>query len=276
MDKISLYIRNEIDDTELILVPGGWFWMGGSERDEDAFMNEKPFHRHFVRPFYISIACITVGQFRNFVKETNYKGGIYPGRGENPDERWGRWEDDPDDHPVRFINWYDAIAYCKWAGLRLPTEAEWELAARGYEGLRYPWGNRWDETRVYISHGERGKTCPAFHDPHGVSPFGLFQQSGNIWEWCFDGYESNIYERYRKGNFSLSDEEGARVIRGGSSSDKKVYLRASCRVRSSPRIRGNIGLRPAKNINLPVTTGKEVEHHGERFKQVSRRAHTLF
>jgi len=274
MMDIPLYIRNP-DGTELIFIPGGWFWMGASEKDGSPFLNEKPLHKHFVKPFYIGLTCITVKQFRRFVKETGYKGGMYPGRGENPDERWGRWEDDPDDHPVRYINWYDAVAYCKWAGLRLPGEAEWELAARGYEKYIYPWGDEWDESRVYLSH-EKGKTVPVFYNPEGVSPFGLFQPSGNIWEWCADGYESNIYDRYRRGDFSPSDEEGARVIRGGSSSDREVYLRVSCRIRSSPRIRGNIGLRPVKDIDLPLTIGKEVEHYEKGSEQIPGRTNTLF
>jgi len=139
--RIPLYFRNPRDGTEMVLVPGGWFFMGNNKEDDpDAYDSEAPRHLHFVRPFYMAITCITVAQFRRFVRETGYRGGDYPGTGDEFEERWGYWEKDPDGHPVRYVNWLDAAEYCTWAGLRLPTEAEWELAARGDKALKYPWG----------------------------------------------------------------------------------------------------------------------------------------
>ena len=125
---IPWYKIHPKDGSELVLVPGGRFWMGSGYEETEAFEDEKPKHLHYVKPFYLGVACVTVGQFRGFVKEDNYDAG--------PD-----WQKDSDEQPVRYVNWHDATAYCKWAGLRLPTEAEWELAARSYDALKYPWGN---------------------------------------------------------------------------------------------------------------------------------------
>ncbi len=151
---------------------------------------------------------MTVAQFTKFVKETKHDAGT-------------DWKDkgDPADHPVRYVNWHDSKAYCKWAGLRLPTEAEWELSARGYKGIIYPWGNDWEDGRRVTwskQKGPKGNTTPVNAHPEGVSPFGTYQQSGNLWEWCEDVYDSDAYKRYAKGDFSAPTSRGSRCLRGGS------------------------------------------------------------
>jgi serine/threonine-protein kinase len=173
MECISCYFVNPKDGTEMVLVLGGWFQMGSGDDDSDAFGDEKPRHLHYVNPFYIAITCVTVAQFAQFVEETGYKGGEYPGTGS-----WGYWKKDPKDYPVRYINWYDAKVYADWAGLRLPTEAEWELSARGYSALKYPWGDSWEDGKRVCwdeQKGSKGKTAPVFYHPEGASPFGTFQ-----------------------------------------------------------------------------------------------------
>ena len=200
------YKVNPKDGSELVLVPGGWFWMGSGEEDPVASDGEKPRHLYYVEPFYFGIACVTTAQFRRFVNEANYSAGA-------------AWEKDPGEHPVRNVNWHDATAYCKWAGLRLPTEAEWELAARCYGALKYPWGNDWENGRRVCWSGQKGPmghTAPVFDHPEGVSSFGSFQQSGNLWEWCADTWDAEVYSRYARGDFRALSQGSSRVLRGGS------------------------------------------------------------
>lgn len=255
--RIPWYYRNPKDGTEMVLIPGGWFWMGcNKEEDPEALDRESPRHLHFVKPFYLSITCVTVAQFKRFVEETGYRGGDYPGTGDGYSERWGYWKKDPDDHPVRYVNWFDAKAYCEWAGLRLPTEAEWELAARGYQALKYPWGNGWEDgQRVCWTEqkGPGGETAPVFYHPEGVSPLGTFQQSGNVCEWCENWYDGKVYERYSRGDFTSPDTGEYCVLRGASWYDgiPKSFRGGSRYYRSRPGYRLSYrGFRSANTITL--------------------------
>jgi len=239
---VPWYCVNPVDGTELVLIPGGWFYMGSGDEDREAFDSEKPRHLHYVEPFYISIHCITVGQFKKFTDASRYSAG-------------GDWGKDPDDYPVRYVNWDDAQAYCKWAGLRLPTEAEWELSARGYEALHYPWGNEWEDGRRVCwdrQKGQGGSTEPVFKHPEGVSPFGTFQQSGNVWEWCEDAYEERAYSRYERGDFKSPDAYSGRVLRGASWSNFNTkYFRGSLRYNYNPGVRDyNDGFRVARTVTF--------------------------
>ncbi|MBN1906105.1 MAG: formylglycine-generating enzyme family protein [Deltaproteobacteria bacterium] len=212
-NKIPWYYINPKDGTEMILVPGGWFWMGSDDTDSDADENEKPRHLHWLDPFYISITSVTVKQFNQFIDKTGYRAG-----GKYVQSR-GKYTKEPFDHPIRDVSWHDAKAYCEWAGLRLPSEAEWELCSRGYDAFKYPWGNDWENGHRFgfdNIRGPNGGTSPVYGHPEDVSALGIFQQSGNIWEWCEDNYESNTYSRYVEGDFTPPLESGCRVLRGGS------------------------------------------------------------
>ena len=242
LTEIPWYRVNPKDGSELVLVPGGCFWMGSGDEDPDAYDLEKPRHLHYVEPFYFGIACVTVAQFRRFVKETNSAAG-------------SSWQNDPDEHPVRSVDWHDAMAYCSWAGLRLPTEAEWELAARGYGALKYPWGKEWEEGRRVCwdkQKGPKGSTAAVYDHPEGVSPFGSFQQSGNLWEWCADAFDRTAYRRYARGDLSVPSEGGGRVLRGGSwSLDFPRRFRGGLRYDFYQFSRGvNLGFRAAGTVTF--------------------------
>jgi formylglycine-generating enzyme len=254
------FLTNEKDGTEMVLIPGGWFRMGPAGEDTDASPDEKPRHLHCLAPYYLGIYCVTVGQFGRFVREPGYDGGKYPLTEEVDHESWEYWKKDPPDHPVRYVTWHDASAYAQWAQLRLPTEAEWELGARGRnEAFCYPWGNDWEKGRRVRRHGQKGvigSTCSVSSHPNGVSPFGIYQQSGNVWEWCADWYDERVYKRYTKGKFTQPEKGKQRVQRGASWYERTPdAFSGTKRHGGNPESRGFTGFRLAKSVvSLSIDT----------------------
>lgn len=145
------------------------------------------------------------------------------------DEQWNKT-----DHPVVGVSYYEAEAYAKWAGKRLPTEQEWEKAARGEGGRQYPWGEEFDKDRCNSSESGLRHSTPVTQYPDGVSPYGCYDMAGNVWEWCAIWYDESL---------------GLRVVRGGSWLNSPGYLRASLRGWSDADGRNDdIGFRLAQDL----------------------------
>jgi len=152
--------------------------------------------------YYLAVYPITNKQYFEFVLDTGYP----PPQG--LDWKKGKYDKRRSENPVVGVSWYDAKEYCSWAGLRLPTEMEWEKGACGPKKRLFPWGNQWDEgnhVRRYMNRGKE-KTATVSDYPDGCSPYGLYQMSGNILEWCDDLYDKDIDSKFRP----------TMVLKGGS------------------------------------------------------------
>ena len=208
---------NEKDSSEMILIPAGEFLMGAEDDDGVANGEEKPQHKVFLDAYYIGKYPVTVARYRMFCRKTNHE---MPGEPE-----WG-WKDD---HPIVNISWDDAVAYCKWAGCRLLTEAEWEKAARGTDRRIYPWGDD-EPDSDYANYDEMvGETTLVGNCPKGASPYGVLDMAGNVWDWCSDWYEDDYYKKSPEKNPKGPSSGPFRVNRGGSWYNLPRYLRASNR-----------------------------------------------
>ena len=223
------------DFDEMVEVPAGEFTMGSAEDDRWAEDGEKPQHEIFVDAFRISKYPVTNAQYAEFVKATK----------RNPPEHWPGQEPPPDlrNHPVVYVSWHDAMAYCQWLGkekgrtCRLPTEAEWEKAARGTDGRIYPWGNEFSAEKCNMRETGIGGPSPVGMFPDGVSPYGCLDMSGNVWEWTLSEYKPYPYNP-DDGREDVVGADRRRVLRGGAFNLVDYHVRAAVRYRSPPLYRG--------------------------------------
>lgn len=222
----------------MVHVPEGEFIMGSDKVDKEAkalqygsrkpwYANEGPARKVFVKDFHIDIHEVTNGDYAEFVAAT----------GTNPPRNWpgGKLPEAVKDHPVTMVSWYDAGEFCKWKGKRLPTEAEWEKAARGTDGREFPWGDEFDIKKVNTL-GDYGGTTPVGKFPGGASPYGALDMAGNAQEWTADWYKQYPGNKFNDEDYG----EKYKVVKGGSWGGTghytlSVYVRAPFRNIAPPR-----------------------------------------
>ncbi len=218
----------------MILIPAGDFMMGTIR-----FTDERPAHRVYVDSFFIDRYPVTNLQYQQFVNATRRQ----------PPKHWNGGQIPPgkERHPVVNVTWDDAEAYSVWAGKRLPTEAEWEKAARGTDSRDYPWGNTFDDA-LCNARGKRGGTVPVgSFPPNSNSPYGMCDLVGNVWEWCADWYMDTYYLQSPPRNPQGPPDGIYRATRGGGWNSAKEIVRCAARHGSPPSVGSlTIGFRCAK------------------------------
>ncbi len=214
---------------EFMRVQAGRFLMGSNNGDSD----EKPQHSvDLPYDYWIAHYLVTNEQYNTYVKSKGIK---------HPVNDWEKKKD----HPVTYVSWHDAISYCEWCNnlfkgeipagmiLRLPTEAEWEKAARGTDGREYPWGNVFDKNKCNTSESGKENTTPVgLYSPHGDSPYGCSDMAGNVWKWTYGLYKPYPYKPNDGRN--KWNSSGDRCVRGGSWFGNFTYARVSFRLNRNP------------------------------------------
>ncbi|MFQ5428004.1 MAG: formylglycine-generating enzyme family protein [Thermodesulfobacteriota bacterium] len=222
----------------MVLIPAGEFIIGSNRVDTDAkamqygsrkpwFANESPERKVDLKAFYIDRTEVTMAAYSKFLSATSRK----------PPADWpgGRMPEGRGEYPVTNVSWFDASEYCKWKGGRLPTEQEWEKAARGTDGRVFPWGAEFDIKKVNTL-GEYGGVTPVGKFPDGASPYGVLDMAGNVQEWTADWYTQYPGNTYDDKDYG----EKFKVVRGGGWGGMghytmQVYVSAPFRSIAPPR-----------------------------------------
>lgn len=244
------------DRSVMVYVPAGEFMMGSAEGESD----ERPVHTLKLNGFWIDKYAVTNAQFAIFVNEEGNRtmGGAHWLKVEDRDCQIKRNDDgfqsnsDCADHPVVGVSWYGARAYAESVGGRLPTEAEWEKAARGTESYRYPWGNTPPRNDVCNYGYNVGHiTSVGQYSPQGDSPYGCADMAGNVWEWTQSLYADYPYDPLD--GREVIDLIGLRVVRGGTFYDNMSDIR--CARRSSRSPQGYKGVNGFRVVMAPSEAG---------------------
>jgi formylglycine-generating enzyme required for sulfatase activity len=256
---------NPRDGSTMRLVPAGEFKMGSTRKDIEgaramdkdgwrfalsherfALCHETPQIDLFVPAFYISVFTVTNEQFAGFLSEIRSESLMFgPWRRRFTHIRPPRRQGEPygvelgfERHPIACVSWIAASEYCKWAGLRLPIEVEWEKAARGTDGRLFPWGDQWHDDFLRWRRGSHcGGEPTVIVDAYlqGRSPYGIYQMAGNVAEWCEDWYQPDIYNSRVMGNRFPPFSGDERVLRGGTCLQRnRLEFRCAMRQASPP------------------------------------------
>jgi len=254
---------SQLDGMNLMYVPAGNFLMGSDKNaDPQADDDKLPQHTVYLDAFWIDQTLVTNTMFTLFIQAIGYQTDAEKGgwgwvfqNGNWSQVNGTNWQhpqgpgagiQEIEAHPVVQVSWNDATAYCQWAGRRLPTEAEWEKAARGTDGRIYPWGNQAPDTTLANFNMNVGDTTNVGSYPSGASPYGALDMAGNVWEWVSDWYSAAFYQTSPSSNPVGPSSGDGRVLRGGSWFYDDGYVRAAIRLGNSPDRRSNdVGFRCA-------------------------------
>jgi len=254
---------------EMVRIPAGWFLMGSDKKvDRNAYQPEFPKRKVYLDAYEVDQYEVTTVQYLKFVLATNRPPLLdwqYDG---------GNFQESMASHPVMHVSWYDADAYCQWAGKRLPTSAEWEKAARGEDGRIYPWGNQ-PAGLSRANFGRTGLSGPVRDRPerlllyppiisvdkyeNAVSPYGVYQMSGNVAEWTADWYDPDYYKKAPDRNPNGPERGTQKAFRGGGWIDSTPSVRPAQRNGADPNTKMNwLGFRCARDVpkeeSQPVLT----------------------
>lgn len=231
-------MTSSVDGMTLVYIPAGEFLMGSDDRDLQADPDEKPQHAVYLDAFWIDRTEVTNDMYRQCVDSEECTEPAH-----SPRYHDAAYEK----HPALGISWDQAVAYCTWAGRRLPTEAEWEKAARGADGRLYPWGtDEPDPGRLNFDHFV-GDTTEVGKYPAGASPYGVLDMAGNVWEWVADGYDEGYYSESPDRNPFTDKPVNRRVLRGGSWNTEAHNVRVANRFWAFPGRNDTDGFRCALN-----------------------------
>ncbi len=246
------------DGAPMALIPEGSFPMGVPKAARDGGVDERPNHDVFLNNFYMDLYEVTNGRYLQFVTETGHRAPQHP-----TDPTKGLWKgnmmpESVTDLPVINVDWFDAEAYCRWAGKRLPTEAEWEKAAKGTNDWRFAWGDveptiehanfnqlawRGEATLVQVGIYEKGK-----------SPYGIYDVAGNVWEWVSDWYAADYYQHSPSRNPQGPETGTYKAVRSSGWQGETPQMRVFTRIKSLPTDRNNsTGFRCAQDVPSPAT-----------------------
>lgn len=228
----------DTDGMEMVFVPAGQFEMGSAPGATGADEDETPLHRVYLDAFWMDRTEVTNAMYRQCVSAGVCTPPAQP-----------KFYEDPKftDHPVIGVSWDQAKTYCGWAGRRLPTEAEWEKAARGTDGRIYPWGNEAPSPNLANFDHLVNETTPVGTYPQGASPYGALDMAGNAWEWTADGYSPEFYANSPLENPLSDSPVNRRVIRGGNWDSNAEGIRAANRFWAYPGRNDTDGFRCAKS-----------------------------
>jgi formylglycine-generating enzyme required for sulfatase activity len=230
-----------------VLVPAGEFLMGSADADSGADSDEKPQRKVYLDAFKIDRTEVTNAMYAKCVQAGACRTPASSGSGKK-NSYYG--DSQYANYPVIHVSWNDAQAYCMWAGGRLPTEAEWEKAARGADGRTYPWGNEPPDKQRCNFNRDVGDTTPVGVYPAGASPYGALDMAGNVWEWVADRYQADYYAVAPARNPPGPAAGDSRVLRGGSWGCGQWLVRAAGRDRNDPVVRNvNLGFRCARGTS---------------------------